>query len=79
MARLPNRDRRYRTGRNQQINIKATPGTIERMNRYADVHDMLLGAVLEVALKALEERTSSGPNAVESAGWNLDDNAIPLL
>lgn len=47
--------RRHRTGRNQQINIKATADTIERMNRIADELRIPLGEVLERALKALEK------------------------
>lgn len=46
--------RRFKTGRNQQINIKATPETIERMGRMADEREVPLGRLLELALDALE-------------------------
>lgn len=48
------RARRYTTGRNQQINIKATAETVARLNAYADQHQMPLGEVLRVAMDALE-------------------------
>lgn len=47
--------RRYTTGRNQQINIKATPETIERLYRIADATKKPLGEILEKALDALEK------------------------
>lgn len=50
------RARRYTTGRNQQINIKATAETIARLNRYADENRMPLGEVLRVAMDSLEEK-----------------------
>lgn len=53
-ARTP---RRRTTGRNRQINIKATEETIEALYRMADDLDLPLGAVLERALEALEEKT----------------------
>lgn len=46
--------RRFKTGRNQQINIKATAETIERMGRMADEREVPLGRLLELALDALE-------------------------
>lgn len=49
--------RRYVTGRNQQINIKATAETIERLYRKADDLNVPLGEVLARALTALEEKT----------------------
>lgn len=49
-ARQP---RRRTTGRNRQINIKATEETIEELYRIADELDLPLGAVLERALAAL--------------------------
>lgn len=48
--------RRYTTGRNQQINIKATRETIERLYRLADARNLPLGAVLDQALDALERQ-----------------------
>lgn len=53
-ARTP---RRRTTGRNRQINIKATEETIDALYRVADDLDLPLGAVLERALEALEEKT----------------------
>lgn len=49
----PLRRRRRTTGRNQQINIKATEETIIELYRVADELDLPLGAVLEQALKSL--------------------------
>ena len=47
--------RRRTTGRNRQINIKATAETIDRLYRLADVSQLPLGEVLERALHALEQ------------------------
>lgn len=47
--------RRYTTGRNQQINVKATAETIERFYRIADEMRVPLGEVLDRALEALEK------------------------
>lgn len=46
--------RRHVTGRNQQINVKATAATIERFYRLADERGVVLGELLERALDALE-------------------------
>jgi hypothetical protein len=51
----PHARRRYTTGRNRQINIKATEDTIATLYRLADEHSLPLGAVLEKALRALEK------------------------
>ena len=51
--------RRRTTGRNQQINIKATEETIARLYSIADELDLPLGAVLERALEALAGKSSS--------------------
>jgi hypothetical protein len=48
--------RRFRTGRNQQINIKASADTIARMTRIADALNLPLGAILEKAIEALEQQ-----------------------
>lgn len=45
--------RRHTTGRNRQINIKATEETIEALYQIADKMGAPLGAVLEQALAAL--------------------------
>jgi hypothetical protein len=46
--------RRYKTGRNQQINIKATADVIGRLYKLADERHVPLGELLELALNALE-------------------------
>lgn len=48
--------RRHVTGRNRQINIKATEETITELYRIADDMRLPLGAVLEQALEALAEK-----------------------
>ncbi|MFN3795985.1 hypothetical protein [Sphingobium yanoikuyae] len=48
--------RRHVTGRNRQINIKATEETIDALYRIADDMRLPLGAVLEQALMALERQ-----------------------
>lgn len=48
--------RRHRTGRNAQINIKATQETIDRLYRLADTQKKPLGEILELALDALENK-----------------------
>ena len=45
----------YRTGRNQQFNIKATTETVGRFYKMADERKVALGALLEEALDALEK------------------------
>ena len=52
--------RRYRTGRNQQINIKATQQVIERLYKMADARRVPLGELLEQALDALEKSAGKG-------------------
>jgi hypothetical protein len=52
--------RRYTTGRNQQINIKATAAVIERLYHIADTRHIPLGQVLEMALEALERQEGGG-------------------
>lgn len=49
--------RRYTTGRNKQINIKATDETIKRLYQLADERGVPLGVLLEQALDALENST----------------------
>lgn len=53
--------RRYRTGRNQQINIKATQEVIERLYKMADARRVPLGELLEHALDALERSARTAP------------------
>jgi hypothetical protein len=55
IAKEPRRKRRvYRTGRNQQFNLKATTETIERFYKMADERKATLGVLLEQALDALD-------------------------
>lgn len=59
--REPKRRRRvYTTGRNRQLNIKATSETVERFYKMADERKAPLGALLEVALDALEGAAGAG-------------------
>ena len=53
------RPRRHLTGRNRQINIKATKETIDRLYHIADEHGLPLGAILEMAMAALEKQKGS--------------------
>lgn len=46
--------RRYRTGRNRHIGIKATAETEERFYKAADARNVPLGELLRLALDALE-------------------------
>ncbi|CAG9185993.1 hypothetical protein [Cupriavidus pampae] len=55
-AGTPRRHRRFTTGRNQQINIKATADTIARFNKLADELGLPAGALLERAVQILEEK-----------------------
>ena len=62
-AAFPSRERggRRRTGRTEQINIKARPDVIEQLYRIAEQERMVLGEVLEHALNAFErERAKKG-------------------
>ena len=47
--------RRYTTGRNQQLNVKATAETVARFYRLADQQGVPWGELLEQALQALEK------------------------
>jgi hypothetical protein len=49
----PKVQRRRVTGRTEQINIRATQETIDRLNAVADKNGWVLGEVLERALDAL--------------------------
>lgn len=55
---VPRRGRRYTTGRNQQINIKATAETIAKLYRIADARNIPLGEALEIAISALDNKQS---------------------
>lgn len=52
----PRQQRRHTTGRNQQLNVKATAATIEQFYRIADEMEVPLGEVLARALAALEKQ-----------------------
>ena len=54
------KQRRYRTGRNQHLGIKATAETVERFYKQADERNLPLGEVLRLALDALERAGGSG-------------------
>jgi hypothetical protein len=51
----PAAQRRRRTGRNVQFNIKATPDVIARFTALADKNGWVFGELLEHALNALEK------------------------
>ena len=57
VAKVAPRRRRYTTGRNQQLNVKATAETVERFYRLADQQGVPLGELLDQALQALEKAT----------------------
>jgi hypothetical protein len=48
--------RRYRTGRSYQLNIKATLETVEKFYRIADMENIPLGKLLEQSLNAYEKQ-----------------------
>ena len=57
---VPRRKRRVRrTGRNQQLNIKATNETIERFIKAADDRDVALGEMLKQLLDAVDRAGAS--------------------
>jgi hypothetical protein len=59
-AAPPRQQRRHVTGRNRQINIKATEETITALYTLADDMGVPLGAVLEQALAALAKKQGKG-------------------
>lgn len=54
------KQRRHTTGRNQQINVKATGETIAKFNRIADEEMLPMGEILDRALDAYERERKSG-------------------
>lgn len=52
----PAPQRRYRTGRNQQLNIKATAETVAQFNQMVTSLGITSGELLERALAALQKR-----------------------
>ena len=53
---------RYRTGRHRQLNVKSTDATAERLYRIAEERKIPLGALLDLALDALERAGGVRPN-----------------
>lgn len=58
----PRPQRRRRTGRNTQFNIKADPLVIERFVKIADDQGWVFGEALEHAVALLEQRYGRGEN-----------------
>jgi hypothetical protein len=54
------KQRRYRTGRNRHLGIKATDETVERFYKAADNRNVPLGKLLELALDALDRAGAAG-------------------
>jgi len=50
----PRQRRRHTTGRNRQLNIKATESTVSRFYALADANGWVLGEAFELAVAALE-------------------------
>jgi hypothetical protein len=55
--------RRHRTGRNIQLNVKATADTIERFYKVADKNGWVLGETFERAITALERNLANAADA----------------
>lgn len=53
MPRKQRQQRRYRTGRNIQLNTKVTPDTRKQLYEISDRYNWVLGETLERALQAL--------------------------
>jgi len=63
-AAAPPRKRRvYRTGRNRNFSMKATNEAVERFYKMADERKVTLGALLELALDALDCMEQRAPTA----------------
>lgn len=52
--------RRHRTGRNQQLNLKVTEEALRRFYAIADRDGLVLGEAFERAVTALERETQKG-------------------
>jgi len=59
-AKPPVVQRRRRTGRNVQFNIKATSETVARFTALADKHGLVFGELLDRALDAFEKSAPQG-------------------
>ena len=51
--------RRHRTGRNVQLNLKASQETVDAFYAISDKQDWVLGETLELAVQALERELQS--------------------
>ena len=61
VSKEPRRKRRvYTTGRNQQLNVKATAETVERFGNMADERHVPQCELLELALDALDRAGAQG-------------------
>jgi hypothetical protein len=58
---LKREQRRYRTGRNRHLGIKATDETVERFYKMADTLNVPLGELLRLALDAFERAGGVSP------------------
>jgi hypothetical protein len=56
---LRRKRRVYTTGRNRQLNVKATSETVERFYKLADERRVPLGELLQLALDALDREGAS--------------------
>src|SRR5262245_41747353 len=59
-SRQKREPRRYRTGRNVQVNIKADAEVIAAFYHIADTQEWVLGETLERAVEALKREIESG-------------------
>jgi hypothetical protein len=62
-AKPVRKQRRYRTGRDQRIPIKATAETATRFYNAADARNVPLGEMLRITLDALDALEKLNPNA----------------
>lgn len=60
--------RRHRTGRNVQVNIKASQATVDRFNAIVEAQDWVTGYVLERGVAALERELASRGASARSTG-----------
>lgn len=56
VAAEPVLQRRYRTGRNRQLNLKVTDEALRRFYALADAQGLVLGQVFEQAVEVLEAK-----------------------
>ena len=67
----PMQQRRYRTGRNRQLNLKVTDDVMRRFYALADSQDLILGEAFEQAVAALEilVRRNEAPPRPKRLRW----------